>query len=662
MELRIRARSWEVIEPRTRKSLEQPHAPVTSGTVTTFTPGRLGQPSSQLLRGVAWEGPEDGHGNEHGAAPEVYHSVTEAHLSPKSTDSSQLFYGPSSNFAFLQQVHRGIRSASRHDHPGRPKAQSGLDTFMQRSIFFGIPSRIDPEAIRSSSIQLTTVTKQKAKEFLGFFKNTSHYRLPFYSPDELGVLLERLYSPNDSHTIAPQTKATFLAMLAIGALSTPHTDLAETLLTEAKREVVIFDDAVTLQMLQFSILLADYQVNMGRPNSTYLHLGMACRKVFALGLHMEALAARLNDATVQMHRTTLWLLYFYETCQALTLGRRSAMRFRDIACPLPNGRPAVLKLCCVAQIMEDTADSIYVKRADSLRKVYVTAEKLHGRLRLFSETYGIASAHVARPEDAEEAAHVLTLHNIYFHAVLLIFRPFLVANYAMRAKGEWRDTNEMWLRQACRYAVDAAQDSLVFANNLLKSDGMSGVCQRYQAFFIECSCAVLLYDILCQPSKYTYNREYIEKGMQTLDYMVADEPVTTALISIRRVLRMIENSIPNHIPGVSPPTNLQPSGDGAPPHHHPSIQFPSPNHSLINDAEQMIFLTDGAGPLSDSTPAPDGDGTSQDPDWIAYWPGRQQLVNYDPDYIEIGVPAPFNKVNEWSYLMMETAVRKLAAL
>ena len=36
---------------------------------------------------------------------------------------------------------------------------------------------------------------------------------------------------------------------------------------------------------------------------------------------------------------------------------------------------------------------------------------------------------------------------------------------------------------------------------------------------------------------------------------------------------------------------------------------------------------------------------------------KRRLRIYDPDCVEIGVPGPFNNVNEWSYFMMETAIR-----
>ncbi|WZH47155.1 C6 zinc finger domain-containing protein [Fusarium acuminatum] len=315
--------------------------------------------------------------SEQGVQPEVYHSITETHLSPTPTNSSQLFYGPSSYFAFLQQIHRGIPSATDNGQSEGDNTRSGVDTLMQRSLFFGTPSRISPEAIRSESIQLAPILREMGEEFLQGFKTTSYYRLPFYTIDELDGLLESLYDSQRVHNIPPQTKASFLAILAIGALSTPHTDLAETLFTEARREAVILDDAVTLKTLQLSLLFADYQVNMGRPNSTYLHLGMACRKAY----------------------------------QALTLGRRSSLQLKDITCPIPTEPLPTARLCHIARIMEDAAEAIYGRRATSVRQLYVTAEELRGRLDQFAQDWCIASAQSDTGQGFLEMHESMTLHN-----------------------------------------------------------------------------------------------------------------------------------------------------------------------------------------------------------------------------------------------------------
>ncbi|KAI9168003.1 Zinc finger protein grt1 [Paramyrothecium foliicola] len=561
--------------------------------------------------------------DERGAQHEVYHSVAETHLAPKSTDSSQLFYGPSSSFAFLQQIHRSVLSVTNRGRLETSYGRSGLDIFMQRSIFFGTPPRINPDSIRSSNIPLKPVSQEKAKAFLELFKITSHYRLPFYSTAELDSMFENLYSKDDHQPMPPQTKANFLAILAIGALSTPETELAETLFTEAKREVVIFDDAVTLQMLQLSILFSDYQVNMGRPNSTYLHLGVACRKAFALGLHTEALATRLDEATLLKHRTTLWSLYFYETCQALLLGRRSGIKLCDIACPSPTEPSATRRLYCYAKIMEDTADLIYGRKTTSLRELYVIAEGLHGRVRQFALDHGIASAYVSRSQSTIGIHEHLLWYSIYYLAIILIFRPFLVADYAMRVNRKVEGCNEMWLRQACRHAVDAAQDSIESIGNTLINDKISNGI-RYQAYFLECSCGILLYDILSHPSKYTYNMEYIRKAMRALSCMVPDEPVTTALNSIDRVVETIESSISSQVDG---PRLSGSNNNTIAQQHYADIEFPSSDQLGANASEKMIFLTGRSGPVP-SVMNPSTLGSSDitmDQDWL------------NPNYFDLNV-------------------------
>ena len=68
---------------------------------------------------------------------------------------------------------------------------------------------------------------------------------------------------------------------------------------------------------------------------------------------------------------------------------------------------------------------------------------------------------------------------MYYLATILVFRPFMVARSAMRS-GPHHDTSaEMWLRQACRHAVDAAQDSIIFLDNTLRKVEICRVCAPY---------------------------------------------------------------------------------------------------------------------------------------------------------------------------------------
>ncbi|KAI7606132.1 hypothetical protein KC346_g10697 [Hortaea werneckii] len=164
----------------------------------------------------------------------------------------------------------------------------------------------------------------------------------------------------------------------------------------------------------------------------------------------------------------------------------------------------------------------------------------------------------------------------------------------------------MWLRQACRCAIDAAQDYLVFASGLLKS---SDICKRprYTTFFIESSCAVLLHDVLSHPAKYAYHLEYIQLATETLESMVHDDPVLNAQRSIRRILQAVERaisapSLPTSETNPSEPAsttaNPQPTSNPSGPvfpnpyGHGTSVQFPSLQPQAHPTSEDLIYLSD----------------------------------------------------------------------
>ena len=118
--------------------------------------------------------------------------------------------------------------------------------------------------------------------------------------------------------------------------------------------------------------------------------------------------------------------------------------------------------------------------------------------------------------------------------------------------------------------------------------------------------------------------------------MIADEPVTSAINSINRVLRTIEDSISTQSQGASPaesattPNSLGQASTAVTPNsgaqnHYSSIQFPSLDHLTQNGAEQMIFLTERnypqpaaarAAPMGPYAPAAPGNGFGADPSFL----------------------------------------------
>jgi hypothetical protein len=246
---------------------------------------------------------------------DVYRSVAATNSTPQSAQNAQLFYGPSSNFAFVQQIHRNILVGPSGPHG--PQSASdvqeggpGLDLFMQRSIFFGTPSHHNTSCRSIDNDSATPVPIAEARGFLEHFKGTYLPTMGLLTPTAIEQLFLCVYSDTPDTSITPK-RALCFAMLAIGALSTPLTSSAELLYHKAKREAVAHEEFVSLPMIQLSLLLADYQLNIGRPNAAYLHLGTACRKAFALGLH-QVNSSGVSSAHAEERCNALWCLYFFE--------------------------------------------------------------------------------------------------------------------------------------------------------------------------------------------------------------------------------------------------------------------------------------------------------------------------------------------------------------
>ncbi|KAK9781161.1 hypothetical protein SCAR479_04982 [Seiridium cardinale] len=436
--------------------------------------------------------PQKPQGHADRAGNQVYQSVAATHGNEAdSVESSRLFYGPSSQFAFLQQLHREILSCSSQHHPGDREVQEGgpgLALFVQDTIFFGIAKRRNANSLPSHTSLISSLPVQQAVEFLAGFKAATSPVVPLFTDQELDDLLDHFYSDGSDSSLSPQRRAVTLAILAIGALTTTHTDTAELLFIKAKQEAAICDDVVSLSMIQLSVLLAEYQTNMGRPNSAYLNLGVACRMALAMGLHKESDTSLVPADILQKRRMTLWCLYFHESWQALALGRESALKMSDISASFPKDQPVLVGLCKLAQISEDGAKLIYAQRYESLGQLYVVAERIGTRLREFAEQH----------EDPWLRFNC-TMPEVFYHVILLTYRPFLIAESALKPSSDHREPDTMWLRQACRYATDAAQDAIVYATSSYRKDDA------------------------CKDEPVTVSRRSIERGLRlvedTISYM-----------------------------------------------------------------------------------------------------------------------------------------------
>ncbi|RWA03516.1 hypothetical protein EKO27_g11588 [Xylaria grammica] len=542
-------------------------------------------------------------GSDEAARNEYHQSVTATHEHASDCIfTSRLFYGPSSSFAFSQQVYRILWRITDQGHNDAHLSSDteavqeggpGLSLFKQRAIFFGTPTRVDSRFASHSVARLTLyewLPLSEAERFLEHFNSTNHFQHPFFSPAEMTNLLHSVYDSGPSEPASPQVKAVVFATLANGALNTSQTDLAETLFNQAKQEAATYDDEVSLTMIHFSLLLATYQNNMGRPHSSYLHTGVAARKLFSMGLNSYGPGDNTRPDMIQKRRITLWSVYYHETMHALFLGRESTYKKASIRTPYPDNQPALIGLCKLAQIAEDSAATIYGLTCGSLWQLYQAAEKIHGRLQACAEELGIASAAATRSSLFTHTSTLL-LNNVYYHILLLTFRPFLIAEFALHLRSS---SKHMWLRRACRIAIEAAQDCIVYMNEAYHDYHLCNTI-RFNAFFLEASSMVLFYDMLRNPSKRSYNKEYVKTALGCLDQMTKDEPINHSRSSATETCRIVEaylstNTMERQIPerrengaetslaaGLSQQQNV------------PTI--PAATHDfLVDESQHMIYL------------------------------------------------------------------------
>lgn len=215
-------------------------------------------------------------------------------------------------------------------HPGLPLPDATteaaqdvgptLEIFMRRQLYFGIPSqagRLDSQAVGIQSKVTEVIYKRTSECFLDNFKSTALGFLPFMTGEELDKLLDDLY---DGVEIPTPRRALLLVMLASGALCIAETEIAEDLFALAKAETYQYEDAVTLELIQYLLVAADYQANIGRPTSLYLYIGDACRRAFAMGLNVTDVdPTNPNEQKSSQKSLTLWCLYLYDMYYVLIM-------------------------------------------------------------------------------------------------------------------------------------------------------------------------------------------------------------------------------------------------------------------------------------------------------------------------------------------------------
>lgn len=374
----------------------------------------------------------------------IFNSVRATYAAPESPSSLlQLYYGPSSNFSFLQHIHSHLkeRRASQpvsDDNDGN----AGIDKFKYKGIVFGGVASKGPTA---SPVFLRY---ELAKSFLQNYLSATHHFFPLLDPDRLYFTFERLYgSRKKQDPIEPLDKASVIIAMAMGAISTQEEEWRERLLAQARTETESVRYHVNVRAVQVAALMAHCEFATGHPNLAYLSLGTAVTKALAAGIHKRGRGSEKPEES-----WTMWNLFCNESISCLMFGRPYLLHRETIDIPLPD-RPcymaALIELCT---IIRHTHQIYFHHDKCTIADLVESAHKIRHELESFSnlikQDIGVWIGGPTCPIDAERLMwHVVTnycmlllslvlgqtdSHAVYFYTMLLAFRPLLLLQIELK--------------------------------------------------------------------------------------------------------------------------------------------------------------------------------------------------------------------------------------
>lgn len=305
-------------------------------------------------------------GSPYTVAPNPDQSLTGNELQTDihaSQQLSQLYYGPSSNFAFLQHVHKAFTRPSESPEDRQQQPEGTFDRFKNRDTFFGVNEVFRPgRHNRPWTSTLMFLPQALARVFFDKFVASHHRLMPHLSLPDLESLLARLYGSETGSALDPGETAMILLVLANGATLTNYNGWTEDLHKRAKREVPELDDVVNIKAIHINILLACYYAACGRANTGYMQLGIACRKAYATGMHRDVdydSPTESREQRAETRKLTFWSLVLLERWTSFWLGRPSAIVGESITIGLPESSPLIRAFARLSNIIAQALRLMY---------------------------------------------------------------------------------------------------------------------------------------------------------------------------------------------------------------------------------------------------------------------------------------------------------------
>jgi hypothetical protein len=336
----------------------------------------------------------------------------EVHCSLTGFDASnssqmQLYYGPSSAFAFLQQLFAylsdgaSVKDIVNSSQCARYSAEA-IAEFGYDKLFFGTHAEASPitsiSSIKSlvssnSSISSRLLPRETAELFLEMFFSSTYHLLPFCTHETIRMLLNDLYF--DSSFFCQNLDSTLItAILAIGATLTNEVEWADSLQQMVKNDLKQRAETVNIRVVQTNMLMGELSNYQGRPNSANLYVGAAVRMALAAGLHRNNSSSNHSSATslpqkeavrLAERRATFWSLYAQDRKYSLALGRPAAINDLDVSISEPEEDPHLKLMVELSKIVNRIYYGVYSSKKGSLATFCERIRSLRGDLLRFHE-------------------------------------------------------------------------------------------------------------------------------------------------------------------------------------------------------------------------------------------------------------------------------------
>ncbi|BCS30641.1 Zn(II)2Cys6 transcription factor [Aspergillus puulaauensis] len=562
-------------------------------------------------------------------------SVSATHMTSPS-NKVQLYYGSTSHFALMHEIYRDLTAhqTGQNDHGphGRvEEAGAGLDMLSFRTIFFGIPAHPHKDSARGpngADPHIMFLSYDLARRFLDAFLSTLYGLLPIWPAEQFARRLGQIYGSQPP----PRTdkhQCILIMALALGSLITEENHAwGDVLYEQVKVSCSAFDDTVNIQTNE-----------VGRPNACFLHLGTAARKAISAGLHKESPhdSGETWEITEERRRT-FWYLYIYENWICFHLGRPSSLSRRNVGIPTPED-PFCQALIFLSDAICRSADELYGRHHESLLQMWRIAKSIWDDLRTFDSKMqrALGFGLDKRPQPGGVGVQQTMCITLYYHTILLTFRPFLIF------RGRWNQETKTgqdsdkdstkreippWLNEACGYALSAACRTIHFlCESYTANELVRGI--RYHGFFLSSSCAAVIFDLMHGKDLAPSHLPWAHATLRALTGMKQSDAVEASILAIQTILKQLNPAyewIPQTEPSKSPTTQSPAPAITRPPYTVPTSRelsnVPAAPNSALNTttlpapAQSQPLLYDFQGnPLEqsmDMPPTTGGTGSGED--------------------------------------------------